>query len=576
MTQFGTITVGRFPLVEFPTQAATDAAAVPSSNSPTGRTLKIAGQESYPSAPEIGTTPAQLSAWRSDMAGLVNELVPVIFTDKSELNGYYLVTDTSADLQNWEGEQITLTWTMDLMRVGTDYEIDLESRLTGGTRTNSFALTGVKWHSPSVGHYAYYSATGNTPTTVARVGSDGTHLVYVNLPAGNSTIPRWGCAVSSYMTGRCMFMDENGIERSGILFRQNSPSSWTLQNGLVKITPAGVGNGVFSLSTWDQAQSGGGSGNYMSKNWDIRFNGTSLGGVPLGVSLLRNEPEMIVLRMIFAYQTTTRLTVDLTLRRGARHVEVFAQAQSAGQFTVARLVSEAASSGTGYIQALTDDSNGNVYVLGSALSFTSSLANGSITSSASVLYMDAIVGAQANQPVLNTNPYFETDLSNWTATNGTVARSNTRAHSGSWSMLLTPTGGNTLAYGQSEMEPVTAGQAYDATAWAWPTSAMSNNIGVSINWYSASSALLSTTTNQANTVNSGNWNFLAANRNATAPASAAYATVQALESGTPPAGATAWFDEVKLRPSVSTGDTAADLYSQYLATPSELVQGIRR
>ena len=574
MTQFGTITVGRFPLVEFPTQVATDASAAPATTSPTGRTLKISGQESVPSATEIGTTSAMLEAWRSDMAGLVNSFVSVIFTDKTGLNGYYTVVDSSADLQNWEGEQQTLTWTMDLNRVGTDYEVDVESRLTGGTRANSFALTGVKWHSPSVGHYAYYSATGNTPTTVSRVGSDGTHVVYVNLPVSNTTIPRWGCAVSNYMTGRCQFIDNNAIERSGILFRVNNPLSWTLQNGLVKITP-GNGSGVFGLATWTGAASSGSAAGFASKNWDILFNSVSLGN-PLGVSLLRNEPEVIVLRMLFAYLTTTRVTVDLTLRRGARHVEVFCQSQSSGQFQIKRLVTEAASSGTGYIQALTDDSNGNTYLLGSALSFTSNLANGSITSSANVLLMDAAVGAQASQSVLNSNPYFESDVSNWIGVNGTIAQSNTHSHSGTFAMLLTPTGGNVQAYGQSELEPVTAGLAYDATGWAWPTSAMSNNIGVSINWYNASSAFLSTTANQANTVTSGSWNFLSANRNATAPASAAFARIQALESGTPPAGATAWFDEVKLRPSVPTGDAASDLYNQYLATPSELVQGIRR
>lgn len=574
MTQFGSITVGRFPLVEFPTLAATDASAVGSANAPTGRTLKISGQESFPSAPEIGTTTAQLSAWRADMNGLVNEFVSVIFTDKSELSGYYMVTDASADLQNWEGEQITLSWSMDLVRIGTDYEIDIESRLTGGTRANSFALTGTKWHSPSIGHYAYYSATGNTPTTVARVGSDGTHVVYVNLPASSTTIPRWGCAVGSYMSGRCLFVDENSIERSGILFRQNSPTSWALQNGLIKVT-ATPATGVFTVSTWTGAAQAGGAGSFAAKTWDIQFNGVSL-GAPLGVSLLRNEPEMIVLRMLFTYLTTTRVTVDLTLRRGARHVEVFCQAQVSGQFKIDRFVTEAASSGVGYIVALADDANGNRYLLGSALSATQDLINGALTSSASVLYMDAAVGSQASQPVLNANPYFETNVNNWTAVNGTVAQSSAQSHQGTQSLLLTPTGGNVQAYAQSELEPVTAGSAYDATAWAWPTSAMTGNIGISINWYNASSAFLSTTANQANTVTSGSWNFLAANRNATAPASAVFARIQALESGTPPSGATAWFDEIKLRPSVPTGDAAADLYSQYLATPSELVQGIRR
>jgi len=390
MTQFGVINLGRFPLVEFPTQAATDASAAPSSTTPTGRTLKIQGQESVPSATEIATTSAMLEAWRADMGGLVGSFVPVTFTDKTGLNGYYTVTDSTADLQNWEGEQQTLTWAIDLMRVGTDFEVDVESRLTGTTRNNSFGLSGVRWHSPSIGHYSYFSAQGNTPSVVNRVGSDGTHVVYVGLPASLTTIPRWGCSVSNYMNGRVNFVDQNGVERSGILFTPSNPTSWTLANGLLKVTPVPSGAGVLRLQTYNNP-----AGYAAVKTWDLLFNGTSL-GQPQGVSLLRNEPEIIVLRMVFTYQSVIRVTCDLTLRRGARHVEVFLQSQSSGQFKIVRTTPEVGSSATGYIFATSADAAGDKYVVGSALSFTSDLVNGGISSSASVVYMDAMVGAQVS------------------------------------------------------------------------------------------------------------------------------------------------------------------------------------
>jgi len=390
MTQFGVINLGRFPLVEFPTQVATDASSAPSSTTPTGRTLKISGQESVPSASNIATTSAMLEAWRADMAGLVNAFVPVTFTDKVGLNGYYIVIDHSADLQNWEGEQQTLTWALDLMRVGTDFEIDIESRLTGTTRNNSFGLSGVRWHSPSVGHYSYFSAQGNTPSVVNRVGSDGTHVVYLGLPASLTTIPRWGCAVGNYMNGRVYFQDQNGIERSGVQFTPSNPTSWTLANGLLKITPVSVGSGVIQLQTYNNP-----TGFAAAKVWDLKFNSTSL-GQPQGVSLLRNEPEIVVLRMLFTYQSVTRITCDLTLRRGARHVEVFLQSQVSGQFKVVRATAEVGSSATGYVYATSADAAGDKYIVGSALSTTADLVNGGITSSASVVYMDALIGAQVS------------------------------------------------------------------------------------------------------------------------------------------------------------------------------------
>lgn len=389
MTQFGVINLGRFPLVEFPTQAATDASTAPSSTTPTGRTLKLQGQESVPAAREIATTSAQLEAWRSDLAGLAGSFLPVTFTDKTGLNGYYIVNDSTADLQNWEGEQQTLTWSVDLTRIGTDFEIDIESRLTGTTRNNSFSLSGTRWHSPSIGHYAYFTAVGNTPSVVNRVGADGTHVVYVNLPSSLTTIPRWGCAVGNYMSGRVSFTDQNNIERSGILFTPANPNTWTIANGLIKVLPT-TDLGVIQVSTYNTV--GGYTG---GKSWDFRFNGTSL-GLPIGVSLLRNEPEIVVLRMVFAYQTVTRITCDLTVRRGARHVEVFLQSQVSGQFKVMRAFAETATSATGYLVASAFDTGNDKYVVGSALFTTFDLANGGISSSASVTYMDAMVGAQIN------------------------------------------------------------------------------------------------------------------------------------------------------------------------------------
>lgn len=576
MTQFGVINLGRFPLVEFPTRPASDASSAPSTTSPSGRTLKLTGQESVPSATEINTSSNMLEAWRSDMAGMVGSFVPVTFTDKIGLNGYYTVTDSTADLQNWENEQQTLSWAIGLNRVGTDFEVDIESRLTGTTRTNMFSLTGVRWHSPSIGHYAYFSAIGNTPSVVNRVGSDGTHVVYLGLPAAQTTIPRWGCAVTSYLNGRCSFTDANGIERSGILFDPGSPTGWTLANGLVQVTTS-PSSGVLSVSYWGGAPSSVGVAAFSAKLWDLQFNGVSLGNVPLSVSLLRNEPEMIVLRMVFAYQTITRITCDLTLRRGARHVEVFLQSQVSGQFKVVRPTAEIATSASGYIYAATDDSGGAVYIVGSALSVTNDLANGGISSSASVLYMDALIGTSVDQPVLNATPYFESSLGGWTGVNSTLSRSSAHAHQGTWSMLVTPLGGNPLSYGNSELVPVTPGQLYDATGWAWPTSAMGgNNIAVGINWYNASSAFVSSTSNPAPSTTSGSWNFIGQNRNAAAPASAAFAAIQAMESGTAPATALVYWDEMKLRASVPAGDAVSDIYNQYIATPSELVQGIRR
>jgi hypothetical protein len=388
MTQFGSITLGRLSLVELPTMVASPAAAAPTSTAPTGHTLALSGQESLPDF--AGSTAAQLSARQADLLGMgsASSFIPVVFSDKAELNGYYIVSDSSADLQNWEGESVTLTWKADLNRIGTDLEVDIESRMTGTTRNNMFAITGVRWHSPSIGHYAYFSAQGNTPTVVTRIGLDGAHVVYLNLPTAQSTIPRWGCAVGNYLGGRVKFLDGNSIERSGVLFSPATPANWALSNGLINITPLSSG-GVLNVASYTS-----GSGAYQAKTWDLRFAGTTL-GVPLGISLLRNEPEMVVARLLWSTASLVRVTGDLTLRRGARHVELYLQSQIAGQFKVVRGTTENGTTGGSgaYITATSNDAAGNKYILGSALTTTADTTNGGLSSSASVLAMDAFIGA---------------------------------------------------------------------------------------------------------------------------------------------------------------------------------------
>jgi hypothetical protein len=389
MTQFGSVSLGRLLLVEFPTQAATIGAGAPGTTTPTGRTLALAGQESTPSAPTVATTAAALRAKQADLTGSAGAFIPVTFSDKSELNGYYLVSDAAADLQNWEGEAVTLTWRANLARVGTDFEVDIESRLTGGIRNSSFAAssTGTRWHAPSQGHYAYFTATGNTPSVVVRQSADGAMNVYTGLPLTGSVIPRWGCTVANYLGGRVRFLDDNGIERAGILFANGSPSSWTLNNALVQVTPMSSG-GVLNVSAWAS-----GSSAYQAKNWDVQYNGTSL-GVPLGISLLRNEPEIIVARLIWSTTGPNRVTADLTLRRGSRFLELYLQSQTAGTLKLVRSSAEAGTNGASgaYVAATSNDVAGNKYVIGSALTNIQDLTNGGISVSAATTF-DAFVGA---------------------------------------------------------------------------------------------------------------------------------------------------------------------------------------
>jgi len=372
---YGTVQVGRLALTEALTPF--DDKVNATSNV---RTVAITGQESLPPL-----TAVQIARIQDDLPALLGAFVPVTFTDKDDRNGYYQVRDTGAKLFSWTGEVVTCDWNLTLTRIGTDTEVDLESRLSGAaTRNNSFAATGERWHAPPIGHYGYW--TGSTqPSTVTRTGTDGAMTVYRGLPtATNPTInPRWGCPVSSYLNGRVRILDSSSLERVGCNFTTPA-SGWEMNNGLVRVKPL-TSSGVLEIS----AYTGGG---WQTKSWDILSGGSTIGAIT-SMSVLHNEPEMAVIRLLRT-QSPGRITVDVTLRRGSRFAELYVQASFSSTLKVVRATTEAGTAGTGYVRATANDAAGNRYIIGSALTHTADTTNGGLSLAATTT-LDAFIGVIA-------------------------------------------------------------------------------------------------------------------------------------------------------------------------------------
>lgn len=338
------------------------------------RSSAITGEESFPPSPLPFIQQVQ-----DDIPGLMGAVLPVSFTNKTDRNGYYEVVDVGAQMTNMTGELVKVAWSFTLNRLGSDTEVDLESRLTGASaRNNSFAATGERTHAPPVGHYAYWSGP-TQPSVVTRATADGSMLVYRGLPATANA--RWGCAVANYSLGRCRFVDANGLERAGLNFR-TPDSSWSISNGLIQVRP---GAGALSVGAWT-------SGAYAAKTWDILINGASL-GLPTATVVLRNEYETTVVRLLWTQASPGRVTADLTIRRGSRLVEMYIQPEFSSTIKVVRQVTEAATAGTGYVRATANDGSGNRFVLGSAKTFTNDLTLGGISVASSVT-LDAFIGVE--------------------------------------------------------------------------------------------------------------------------------------------------------------------------------------
>lgn len=391
---FGSITLGRLTVREALSVASETGGSQ-------GRQMKLTGQEAVPAL-----TSAQLAQVQDDLLGMIGSMLPAAFTVKADRNGYWILTDVQSDLMNYQGELVTATWQLTLTRVGSDTEVDLESRLSGSlARANVYSAVGERVHCPPIGHYGYY--TGPTiPSVLVRTGSDGAMLVYRGVPTNVN--PRWGCSVTTYLAGRVRFLDAHNLERAGTAFSvrpllpaltpaedltpeetlvpaAGAATVWTLHNTLVKVTPADTTTGgTLVISAW----TGGG---WQDKVWDVKIGNVSL-GVPDTITVLRNEPEIVVVRLLRS-QSPGRATVDLTLRRGHRAVEVYVQAATSTTVQLVLITPELGTAGGGYVTASANDGANNRYVIGSASLFTADTTNGGISATA-VTALDAFIGVQ--------------------------------------------------------------------------------------------------------------------------------------------------------------------------------------
>jgi hypothetical protein len=370
---WGIATVGRLQLSEQYTASENHNAGSKE------RTLNLSGQH-YTGWKGIDS--AGVQRIQEDVLGLADRIVPVTFEHKTDQNGYYRVHDVNVDVLNWSSEDIvSFRWSFILQKFGPDNTVDLESRIGTIVRTNSHALTGERWHAPSIGHYGYFTGAASPSGTITRIGQDGGIIVYRGIPSGIN--PRWGCAVSSYSAGRVRLLT-GGFERTGTVIRAN-PTGWELNNGLVQVTPLSA-NGMLRVGTW------GGTA-FETKDWHIALGGatTSLGNFD-SMAVSRNDFEMVTIRLIKS-ATLGRTLVDITLRRGSRFIEIFVQTNSATTLGAYLETIETATdnTATGYVVATNNDLAGNKFIVGSS-QIVAYTANRGL-SKAAVTSLDLYIGS---------------------------------------------------------------------------------------------------------------------------------------------------------------------------------------
>lgn len=376
MSAWGTIQVGRLVLRE--TFGVEDKV-----NASSGvRDIVLTGQESTPPL-----TLADLRQRTEDIGGLMGALVPVVFTDKPQFSGYYMIKDVGASIASYPGSGIERAdWNLTLSRIGPDNAVDLESRISGVVRLSAGTITTapVAWHAPPASAYAYHVGA-TVPTVLARTSADGPLTVYRNLPAGAN--PRWGCPVAGYGGGRARVLVA-GVERTGTKLAA-TPGAWQLENGLVRVSPGAAG--TLAVAAYDGAA-------WESKEWNLSIGSQGVAGDQVAAwgaaTVLRNDYEAATIRLV-RDRAPGRALLDLTLRRGSRFVEGYLQVGAATTLALWPAVGEASTSpaNTGYQYATGNDAAGNRFVIGSAQTWTTRLASSGGFYRAATATLDFFVGA---------------------------------------------------------------------------------------------------------------------------------------------------------------------------------------
>ena len=185
------------------------------------------------------------------------------------------------------------------------------------------------------------------------------HLAYRALVAGGN--PRWGSSVAGYLAGAASVTVDSALLTG--LTSADTPGSWHLSNGILRVGARGSA-GTLTLTSYLTSSWG------TPKVFDLKRNGVSLGAAQT-VTVLRNDPSECVVRLTWDH-APARSTVDLSLKRGARHVAVTCQQSNvAGAWRV----DDNGAGGTvtdqltaaGYIATTSNDADGDRWVMGTGV-----------------------------------------------------------------------------------------------------------------------------------------------------------------------------------------------------------------
>ena len=306
-----TITIGRFgtdPTVRNPSQ------------------ITRAGDKVQVSGWVQATTKAAMNALIQQLNGLMGPdepTVPLTYSYDSTWDGYYTVNGVSHDLDpNWE-RTFKFKYTVDLTRLSS-YPV-VEMIVYGADRTGNPGITETPWHAVPSTWTGYDFGAAAAATTGPRALTASTSMSVFHYAAFLSATAVAGATPAQAYTGAATLKTGSTLYTVHGRNIVNTPSNWELSNGLLKVTSTTAAGNHWTVATMNAGGTAWATAHGMTFGLDSGgYTVLPYGVTPRSVTVLRNSPEEVVIRLAYQTYTTANMnvTVDLGLRRGARHCTV--------------------------------------------------------------------------------------------------------------------------------------------------------------------------------------------------------------------------------------------------------------
>lgn len=360
-----------------------------------GQTVTITGDI-------LASSFADSTALRQQLLGLVNNedepVVPLSWGADAHLDGYYRVLDVSVPSSPVSKQRYLFPYTVTLERTKQYARPVFELTSIGSLRTNSHSIVAgdtfdYSWRPLSAipVQTATTLSTGNSRTPSG--GSAAYFLKYAN-PASTYT--------NAYLVQPSQFYEGAATLElsydSGTTWRvatgrqiEHLPTQFRLSNGFVRVTDAGdASNASLNVSHYD------GSTWETAKKYYVTNNSSAIStGPPVAITVLRNSTEQVAVRLTYGFAGSDTMTLDVSLRRGARNVECYwSRPEYSLAYGVFRASVEAATALTGGIRATSNDAGGNRYVLATPSAKTNDLTNGGFYLSSNATSLTFVIGME--------------------------------------------------------------------------------------------------------------------------------------------------------------------------------------